>query len=119
MSAATDPSSSLQSGSAILIDRRTEERYSIVRRCFVWPDGPPPAEAWRCIAFSISENGLGITMPFAPALGTVLSVSGLELPSAPPLRARVVRTTAVEFLWFCGCELLRPLSAAEFQAWIK
>jgi hypothetical protein len=114
------------------IERRSAYRYPILQRCFVRPPAPPEAvragrtgsagpgdtEAWRCIAYNISLLGIGITMPFQPPLGTVLEVQAWESPASRPLRVRVVRTAEVEFLWFCGCELLTPLDDAELQVWV-
>ena len=41
------------------------------------------------------------------------------LPTAQPLRARVVRAWPVKGYWFCGCELAVRLSEPELQAWLK
>jgi hypothetical protein len=99
------------------IERRSAYRYPILQRCLVRPPAPQNAEAWRCIAYNISLLGIGITMPFPPP-GIVLEVQAWESPASRPLRVRVVRTAPVEFLWFCGCELLTPLDDAELQVWV-
>ncbi len=57
-------------------------------------------------------------MPFLPQLRTLLDVQAWGLPAVRTLKARVVRTTLVEFLYFCGCELIGPLSEQELQTWI-
>jgi PilZ domain len=88
-----------------------------LQRCFVWPRGSSHPEPWRCIAYNISSNGLGITMPFPPQPGTLLQVEAWNLPGARPIEVRVVRASAIEFLWFCGCEFIRPLAADELLTW--
>jgi hypothetical protein len=108
------------------IERPADGRFPILQRCLVRPVGPtlglpgsgPGTEAWRCIAYNLSPVGVGITMPFPPPRGTVLEIQPWNLPAGRPVQARVVRTSSVEFLWFCGCEFLRPLDPAELHAWL-
>ena len=100
-----------------LIEFRTAARYSLLQRCLVWPQGPRQAEPWRCIAYNISAGGIAITLPMPCQLGTILQIQAWELPGTRLLQARLVRTSPVEFLWFCGCELIDPLSSQELQQW--
>ncbi len=100
-----------------VIERRTVPRHAILQRCFVWPQGSPRIEPWRCIVYNISSIGLGITMPFPPKPGAVFQMEAWNLPGARLLAIRVVRVSAVEFLWFCGCELLQPLAPEELHLW--
>jgi hypothetical protein len=100
------------------VARRSVARFPILQRCFVRPAAPQDADAWRCIAYNISPTGVGIMMPFPPPRGTVLEIQPWGLSPARPVQVRVARTTCVEFLWFCGCELLRPLDPAELQTWL-
>ena len=80
--------------------------------------GAPGSDSWRCIAFNISTTGVGLTLPCPVRPGTVVDVHAWELPDACRLTARVVHVKQVEFLWFGGCELVRPLTEGELQAWM-
>jgi hypothetical protein len=105
--------------SSFVIERRTDSRYPILQQCFVWPLGSPKVEPWRCIVYNVSRNGLGIALPFAPRLGTVFQVEAWGIPGARSLDCRVLRTSPVEFLWFCGCELTSPLLPEELRVWLS
>jgi hypothetical protein len=100
------------------IERRGAPRFAILQRCLVKPPQAQGPEDWRCIAYNISSTGLGLTLPLPLATGTILDIEPWALPKAPRVQARVVRCKPVDFLWFCGCELLRRLSEAELQAWL-
>ena len=71
------------------------------------------------IAYNVSVSGIGVTMPFAPQLGTILQIQAWDLATTTILQARVVRTAPVEFPWFCGCELTDWLGQEELQAWLS
>jgi hypothetical protein len=90
-----------------------------LQRCLVKPSQAHGPDDWRCIAYNISATGLGLTLPLPLEPGTILDIEAWGLADAPPLRARIVRTTPVAFVWFCGCELLDRLSDAELHAWQK
>jgi hypothetical protein len=100
------------------VERRGTPRYPILQRCLVWP-GPRGVEGWRCIAYNISPMGVGLTLPLPVQPGTVLEIEAWEFSRARPLRARVVRTAPVEFLWFCGCHFETPLAEHELRTWLK
>jgi hypothetical protein len=101
-------------------ERRATPRYPILRRCLVWPqDDPVDAEGWRCIAYDISLNGIGLTLPLPPRPGTVLTVEAWGLPATRRLRVRVVHARPVAFVWICGCALDNPLDEAELRAWLQ
>jgi hypothetical protein len=102
---------------APLHERRRAARYPILQRCFVRPPGARQAQGWPCIAYNISTTGIGVTLPLQVELGCLLEIEAWGLPGARPLQARVVRTTPVEFLWFCGCELSSRLDADELFTW--
>lgn len=103
-------------------ERRAAPRYMILQRCLVWsgvqgsnsrgPDG------WHCIAYDISAVGIGLTLPLPVQAGTLLEIVGWGLTTSRPLRARVVHTTPVEFLWFSGCEFVDRLSESELSTWL-
>ena len=94
---------------------RSAKRHATLQRCFVHPTRDSGPQAWRCIAFDISETGIGLTLPVPLTLGTVLAVRAWGLPRACELRACVVRTTPVDSFWFTGCEFGRRLSDAELR----
>jgi hypothetical protein len=103
---------------ACAIEHRTVERHAILQRCLVKPPGASGPEDWRCITYNISNTGIGLTLPLPLPLGTILEIDAWGLPQALKLQARIVRTTPVEFLWFCGSEFFRRLSEAELRAWL-
>jgi PilZ domain len=100
-----------------MIEMRTAARYRILQRCFVHCAKAAAPQAWQCIAYNISETGIGVTLPISLQEGTVLSIQAWNLPRACPLQARIVKTREVEFLWFTGCELVKSLSDAELRIW--
>jgi hypothetical protein len=100
------------------VERRRGPRHPIQQRCLVRPPGSALPDAWRCIAFNISASGIGLTLPLPLGPGTVLDIEPCDRPGARPVRARVAHTRRLEFLWLAGCELVRPLSAAELHAWL-
>ena len=101
-------------------ERRASRRFRIVRRCLVWPEGSSAAaEAWHCIAYDISTNGIGLAVPLPPRLGTFLTVEVAGLSGLRRLRVRVAHVRPVAYLWFCGCELDTPLQDDELRAWLR
>jgi len=103
-------------------ERRAVPRHAILQRCLVrsGDQGPTPRgpDGWRCIAYDISANGIGLTLPLPVQPGTLLEIEGWGLPANRQLRARVVRAAPVEFLWFCGCEFVDPPAESELTAWL-
>jgi hypothetical protein len=75
-------------------------------------------DGWRCIVFSISATGVGVTLPLPVERGAEVDIEPWELAGAPPLRARIVYTTRLEFVWLAGCELSRRLTSDELAAWL-
>jgi hypothetical protein len=98
-------------------DRRRSPRYPILQRCVVRQPQFGGADGWRSIAFDVSATGLGITLPLPLQPGAELEVRPWGLPGARPLRARVVHTRPLEYIWLCGCELADDLSDDELTAW--
>jgi hypothetical protein len=68
--------------------------------------------------YNISTSGIGLTFPLPLQLGTEIEIEGWRLPGGEPVRATVVRTQPVEYVWFCGCEFESPLETAQLQAWL-
>jgi len=100
------------------VEQRAAPRFPLVQRCFVRPPGAIGAEGWRCIAYNISLTGIGITLPAPLQTGTILDIKAWGLPAAPSLQARVVHLHLIDFLWFCGCELVSRLEPDQLQAWL-
>src|SRR5580700_4036536 len=96
-------------------ERRGAERFACVRECLVRPQNATGAGDWHAIAYNISTNGIGIGLPYPVEPGTVLYIHPWSRSNARPVRAQVVRSTPVDFLWFHGCELLEALSADEVK----
>jgi hypothetical protein len=96
---------------------RTSPRYRILQRCLIRPASAPGPEGWHCIAHNVSREGIGITLPLRLPAGTLLEVRPWGLPGAPVLRAEVVHSSLVEFVWFTGCRLAEPLSDRDLDTW--
>lgn len=99
------------------VDMRAATRYRVLQRCFVHPARASAREAWQCIAYNISATGIGVALPVPLPEGAALSIRAWGLPRACPLRARIVHTRPVAFLWYTGCALLTPLSNADLTIW--
>jgi hypothetical protein len=99
------------------IEMRTAFRSPILQKCFAHPVKTSLAEAWRCVAYSISATGIGVTLPISLQERTVLAIQAWNLPRACPLKVRVVQAKQVDFLWLTGCELIQRLSDAELSIW--
>jgi hypothetical protein len=102
---------------AAAMECRSSPRYRILQRCVVRPVSAPGPEGWHCIAYNVSTEGLGLTLPLRLPPGTLLEVRPYGLPPAPVVLARVVHSALVEFAWFTGCRLNEPLSDQQLQAW--
>lgn len=100
------------------VEFRSAPRYRILQRCFVRPTNVAAAEAWRGIVFSLSATGAGVTVPLAVERGAEVDIEAWKLPGAPPLKARVVHVSRLEFVWLAGCELTRRLADDELAAWL-
>ena len=100
------------------VESRSAPRYRVLQRCHVRPPGVAAGEGWRCIVFSISATGVGVTLPLPIESGAELDIEPWNLPGAGPLRARIVHTTRLENVWLAGCELSRRLSASDMSAWL-
>jgi hypothetical protein len=99
-------------------ERRAFPRFPILQRCFAYPPDGPAAQAWQVIAYNISATGVGIALPCPVEIGTVLELEAWQLPRAPRLQIRVLRARLFNFVWFCGCELLTPLTEEQLSTWL-
>jgi hypothetical protein len=98
-------------------ERRKAPRRQVLQRCFVRLPGTA-GDGWRCIAYDISAAGIGLAVPLPLKEGTTLEVEPWGLRGARPLRARVVHSRPLGFLWLCGCELTERLAGEDLQAWV-
>jgi hypothetical protein len=114
--AENSPSSSLATP-----ERRLTQRYSIKQRCLVRPAGSGGArpDDWKGIAYDISSHGIGLTVALPLQPGAELVIEPWDLPGAATVQVRIVRTVPVEFTWFLGCELLRPLDEPQLRLWLR
>ena len=117
MSASSQPSPGPGAGSPAQ-ERRRAPRHRTLQRCLVWATPTRGVGAWNCLVYDISTIGVGLTLPLPVPTGHTLRIQPFGVPGAPALEARVVRLEPVEFVWFCGCELLRPISEDELRAWL-
>ena len=101
------------------VESRSATRYRVLQRCHVRPPGVSAGDGWRCIIFSLSATGVGITLPLPVEQGAEVDIEPWNLPGVEPLRARVVHTTRLEFVWLAGCELSRRLSETDLAAWLS
>lgn len=102
-----------------LREMRLSRRHLTLQRCLVCPVEAGEAEGWRCVVYDVSRHGLGLTLPLPVRPGTLLTVKPYDVCDRRPLTVRAVRTTPVGWLWFCGAELLAPLSEEQLQAWLE
>jgi hypothetical protein len=100
-------------------ERRRWPRLPILQRCLAFPPGGRSSLAWPAIAYNISATGVGLTLPCPLRLGTPVEVEAWGLAGAPRLQARIVHVRRCDFLWFCGCKFLAPLTEAGLQAWLS
>jgi PilZ domain len=99
------------------LEMRAAVRYPILQRCLVIPAEVSCSETWRCIAYNISDSGIGLALPMEVPERTTLTIRPWNLPGALPLQAVVVRVQPVKGYWFAGCELSKRLSDDEVQTW--
>ena len=100
------------------VEFRAAQRYRVLQRTFVRPPGVTPPDGWRCIVYSVSATGLGVTLPLPLERGTEVEIEPWNLPAAKPLRGRVVYLNRLEFVWLAGCELDRRLTDDELAVWL-
>src|SRR5438034_10246827 len=107
--------------SAATLERRVSQRYPIKQRCLVRPagSGETRPDDWKGIAYDISTHGIGLTLALPLQAGAELIIEPWNLPGAGSLHVRVVRTVPVEFTWFLGCVLLRPLDETQLRLWLR
>ena len=52
------------------VEFRAAPRYRVLQRCFARPPGVTAPDGWRCIVFSLSHTGIGMTLPLPVERGT-------------------------------------------------
>ncbi len=100
------------------VEFRAAPRYRVLQRCYLRPPGVTAPDGWRCIVFSLSATGVGVTLPLPLERGTEVEIEPWNLPGAKPLRARVVHTSRLEFVWLAGCELHGRLTDDDLATWL-
>jgi hypothetical protein len=101
------------------IERRSAPRYRCCAECTVRPENATGIGLWHGIVYNISTTGIGMALPCPVNPGTVLVIEPWRWGQDRRLRARVVRSVPVSFLFFHGCEFLEPLTEAELGALLK
>ena len=99
-------------------ERRVAPRYPCLRECLVRPADSTGAGDWHAIAYNISLYGIGVGLPYPVEPGTILLIQPWCHSNLHAVRARVVRSQLINFLWFHGCELIEAIGPAELQSWL-
>jgi hypothetical protein len=99
-------------------ERRSVPRFPCLRECLVRPENASGAGDWHAIAYNVSATGIGVGLPYQVDPGTILVIQPWCRSNLHVVRARVVRSQLINFLWFHGCELTEPLGSEELQKWL-
>jgi hypothetical protein len=102
-----------------VVERRSAERYRCCAECTVRPENAAGVGDWKGIVYNISTSGIGIALPCPVNEGTILTIEPWRWGHGRSLRACVVRSAPVSFLFFHGCELVDRLSERELQELIN
>jgi hypothetical protein len=101
------------------VERRAAVRHRCLRECLAWPEGTHGIGAWSGMVYNLSRTGIGLALPYPVGAGVTLVIERWGRSGVPTLRARVVRSAPDAFVWFHGCELVRPLNEEELRRWLK
>jgi hypothetical protein len=102
------------------VERRAAVRYRCLRNCVVRVEGGTSGVGdWPGMTYDLSVIGVGVSILYPLAVGTELVIEKFGPSSAPILRARVVRSVPLEFVWLHGCQLVTPLTEAELHEWLR
>jgi len=113
--------------SALLDERRAEDRYhcrirSLCRQVAEQENGEVDATWGVAEVIDISMRGMGLSLPFRAAPGSVIALVPLIGSWRPEwiLRARVTNMRPdAEQGWFIGCEFVDPLNEAQFNILLR
>ena len=110
----------LRRGKHITVERRAAVRHRCLRHCLVHLDMEAPGIGnWTGMTYDISTMGIGVALLYSLAPGTKLVIEKFGPNNAVTLRAQVVRSVPMEFVWLHGCQLLTPLQQGQLQDWLK
>lgn len=100
-------------------ERRQSPRRRCMSECVVRVEGADESLAWPGMVYNISSAGVGLALPFPAPPGTVLVIEPRRRRGpALSARARVVRSSLREYVWFHGAEFLVPLGEEAFARWL-
>jgi hypothetical protein len=119
MSASTQGRLAIRQPEQNVAERRSARRYRCCAECTVRPENAAGVGQWKGIVYNISTTGMGMALPCPVSEGTVLVVEPWRWGQGRRLRARVVRSALVSFLFFHGCEFVEPLSEDELGELLK
>lgn len=74
--------------------------------------------SWPGMTANLSLSGMMVALQHPLQNGTRLILEAWSTKSAPVVEAIVVRSFAVGFAWFHGCEFVTPLSEAGLEGWL-
>ncbi len=101
-------------------ERRAAVRYRCLRDCVVRLEGATQGVSdWSGMTYDLSVIGVAFAILYPLALGTELIIEKFGPNRARVLRAKVVRSNPMEFVWLHGCQLQMPLTEAELNEWLK
>lgn len=101
-------------------DRRAAVRHRCLRDVIVRPEGGTSGVGdWPGMTYDLSVIGIGVAILYPLALGTNLIIEKFGRNPARILRAQIVRSVPLEFVWLHGCHLLEPLTEEELQDWLR
>ena len=116
MSAPTIPTTPDAQTEQLAAERRRAPRYRCLRECLVRLEGASEPLDWPAMVYNLSVTGIGLALPFPALPGMVLLIE--PRGRAASLRARVVRSRLLEYVWFHGCEFVERLGKDELRHWL-
>ncbi len=103
-----------------LPERRRHPRHLCNRVCFARPNGTATGMTWGVVLWDISVIGLSIILNCELQPGMVVAIQPFREDDSAGLFACVVRTQRLsEGRWLYGCVFPEPLSASEFEFWVR
>ncbi len=101
-------------------ERRAAVRHRCLRDVLVRIEGGAAGVGdWPGMTYDVSARGIGVAILYPLPLDTVLIIDKFGRNGAPTLRAKIVRSVPLEFVWLHGCQLMTPLGEAELREWLR
>jgi PilZ domain len=103
------------------VDRRCWTRHPSNLRALCWLSGKAKREPWLANVRDISGGGIGLIVPYRPALGAILNLQlvSLNLVEQNPLQAEVMFVSQrAAGQWVLGCEFLTSLTAEQQEIYL-